>query len=140
RDIVYGVLLGVVLFFLVNFRMTFTSLPTFDFDVGAAVILFVVSFGVASWQEENIYRGHLQPKLELLATPKWRANAIQAILFSIAHIGFWQFTSIATLLFDLAKVALLGFVLGYYRQRYGSLLAPFIAHGLLDFFPIFWQY
>ena len=62
----------------------------------------------------------------------------QAILFSIAHIGYCQFTSALPFLRDLALVTIMGLMLGYYRQRYDSLIAPFIAHGLVDFLPIFW--
>ena len=104
-----------------------------EVDLEFAVMLLIGSFGVVLWQEENIYRGYLQPKLEAIAG-RWKANISQAILFSIAHIGFWQSPSLKSL----AVVALIGFILGYYRQHYRSLVAPFIAHGLVDFLPIFW--
>ena len=139
REISFGVLLGAALFLLVNLETAFTKKPTINVDAEIAVILFVVSFGVASWQEENIYRGYLQPKLRAVMV-KWRANVFQAILFSITHIGYWQFTSALPFLMGLAVVALMGFILGYYRQHYGSLIAPFIAHGMVDFLPIFWRY
>jgi hypothetical protein len=28
---------------------------------------------------------------------------------------------------------------GLYRYRFNSLVASFIAHGLLDFLPVFWR-
>jgi membrane protease YdiL (CAAX protease family) len=141
REIVSGVLLGVLLFILVNIywsgNLGFPQ-PKIYVNVEAAAMLFIASFAIASWQEENIYRGYLQPKLAVL-TGEWKANAIQAVLFSIAHIGYWQFTSLAPFITDLAILVIMGFILGWYRQRYDSIVAPFIAHGLVDFLPIFWQ-
>ena len=137
REIAFGVFLGTAIFLLFNYGLILTEKPTINVDVRIAVLLFVGSFGVASWQEENIYRGYLQPKLKALVG-KWWENFFQAILFSIAHIGYWQFTSALPFLRDLAVVAIMGLILGYYRKRYDSLIAPFIAHGLVDFLPIFW--
>lgn len=138
RELVFGILLGVALFALVNFALVFTIRPEICGDVEVAIMLFIASFAIASWQEENIYRGYLQPKLAVF-TGKWRANAIQAVLFSVAHIGYWQFISLASFIISLVTVAIMGFILGWYRQRYDSLVAPFIAHGLVDFLPIFWS-
>lgn len=137
REISFGVLLGVALFLLVNCETVFSKMPAIRVDSEIALMLFVGSFGIASWQEENIYRGYLQPKLEAVFGDL-RANVSQAILFSVAHIGYWQFTSALPFLVDLALLALMGIILGYYRQNYRSLVAPFIAHGLVDFLPIFW--
>ena len=143
REIVLGVLLGIALFILVNvcwsynFWKFWSPGPKICVNMDIAVMLFIGSFAIASWQEENIYRGYLQPKLAVL-TGKWKANAIQAVLFSVAHVGYWQFTSPIPFITNLTMVALMGFILGLYRQRYDSLVAPFIAHGLVDFLPIFW--
>ena len=139
RELAFGVLLGVALFALVYCEIVFTNKPKIYGNVEIAVMLFIGSFAIASWQEENIYRGYLLPKLAVL-TGKWKANAIQAVLFSVAHVGFWQSTSPIPFITNLAIVAIMGFILGWYRQRYDSLVAPFIAHGVVDFLQIFWWY
>jgi len=137
RDVAFGILLGVALYILDCSETVFTNKPEISAGVGVTAIYFIWCFLIASWQEENIYRGYLQPKLAVL-TGKWKANAIQAVLFSVAHIGYWQFTSLVPFITNLAVVALIGFILGWYRQRYDSLVAPFIAHGLINFLLIFW--
>jgi len=55
----------------------------------------------------------------------WRSIVAQAALFSVAHVGWladWRF---------LGLVFLSGLILGWMRGRDRSLIAPFIAHGLL---------
>ena len=51
---------------------------------------------IASWQEENLFRGYLQPHL-IQKLGHWPGSLAQAALFSIAHLGFhliwWQFVA-----------------------------------------------
>ena len=70
---------------------------------------------------------------------KGKAILGQAVLFSIAHIGFYPFEASLQFFLGLAELAIVGIILGYYRRRFNSLVGPFIAHGLLDFLPIFWR-
>lgn len=138
RELAFGVLLGAILFLLRNYEFIFSKKPTLHVDIKTAAIVFFASFGVAAWQEENIYRGYLQPKLSNLIG-KWRANVFQGVLFSIAHIGYYSLELTIPFFIGLVELALVGIVLGFYRQKYDSLTAPFIAHGLLDFLPLFWR-
>ncbi len=138
REIVFGALMGGAIFLLRRYQEIFAQNPSIHINPRDAIFLFLASFGVASWQEENIYRGYLQPKLEAVAS-KWKAILGQAALFSIAHIGFYPFEVSLQFLLGLLELALVGIILGYYRRRFNSLVAPFIAHGLLDFLPIFWR-
>lgn len=99
-----------------------TATPQFN----VLELLMSVCFGffIASWQEENLFRGYLQPLLiERLGL--WPGIIGQAALFSIAHLGWypsWHF-------FVFAFAA--GLILGWLRGRDGSLVAAFVAHGLV---------
>ncbi len=89
-------------------------------------LLMVIIFGFAlpAWVEEVLFRGYLQPLL-VKSTKLWMAIIIQAILFTIAHIGW--FTSIT----GFASAFIAGLILGWLRGRDRSLIVPFLAHGLL---------
>jgi membrane protease YdiL (CAAX protease family) len=81
-------------------------------------------FFIASWMEENLFRGYLQP-LFIDRWGLWPGICAQAALFSVAHIGWspaWPY-------FVLTFVT--GIILGWLRGRDGSLVAPFVAHGLV---------
>ena len=81
-------------------------------------------FGIAAWVEENLFRGYLQPVLTK-SMSLWMAIIIQALLFSAAHIGWF------TRPVDFGKAFVAGLILGWLRGRDRSLVAPFLAHGLL---------
>lgn len=83
-------------------------------------------FAVASFQEETLFRGFLQPVLaeRVGARP---AVLLQAVAFSAAHVGYYPLA--AWYLFAVAFVG--GLVFGWLRHRRGRLLAPGIAHGLV---------
>jgi membrane protease YdiL (CAAX protease family) len=93
-------------------------------SLGGYLASLVWGFAIASWQEENLFRGYLQPLL-IARLGTWGGIAAQAALFGVAHIGWladWR-------MFGL--VFLVGLVLGSMRGRDRSLVAPFIAHGLI---------
>ena len=89
-------------------------------------VLMVVIFGFAlpAWVEEVLFRGYLQPLL-VKSTKVWIAIVIQAVFFTIAHIGW--FTSWT----GFASAFVSGLILGWLRGRDRSLIVPFLAHGLL---------
>ena len=95
--------------------------------------MFLVAFfgfGIASWIEENLFRGYLQPVLtKSVGLPM--AIVIQALLFSAAHIG-WYTSPVG---FGMAFAA--GLVLGCLRGRDRSLVAPFLAHALFWLMVVF---
>lgn len=89
--------------------------------------LMVVIFGFAlpAWVEEVLFRGYLQPILVKKTKKLWIAIILQAVIFTVAHIGW--FTSWT----GFASAFIAGLILGLLRGRNRSLLAPFLAHGLL---------
>ncbi len=93
---------------------------------GLARLLLVAffAFGIAAWVEENLFRGYLQPTLTK-SVSLWMAIIIQALLFSAAHIGWF------TRPVDFGSAFVAGLILGWLRGRDRSLVAPFLAHGLL---------
>lgn len=91
---------------------------------GHLLMIFLWGFLFASWQEENLFRGYLQPLL-IARTGYWPGIVLQAALFSLAHIGYF------TTLFPFVLSFIIGLVLGWMRGRDRSLVAPFLAHGLI---------
>lgn len=89
--------------------------------------LLTLFFGlaIAGFQEETIFRGFLQSVL----TEKfghWQGNILQAAVFSIAHIGYYPLN--AWPLFIIAFI--FGTVFGWLKMKRGTLITPWIAHGL----------
>lgn len=87
------------------------------------LLVMFFAFGLPAWVEENLYRGYLQP----LLTGKmsiWLAIVVQAVIFSVAHLGYLSH------LLDFGSAFVTGLILGWLRGRESSLVAPFIAHGL----------
>jgi len=87
------------------------------------LLVMFFAFGLPAWVEENLYRGYLQP---LLAGKMsiWLAIIVQAIIFSVAHLGY------SSHLLDFGSAFVTGLILGWLRGRESSLVAPFVAHGL----------
>ncbi len=92
----------------------------------AFLLMLFFGLAIAGFQEETIFRGFLQSVLtERFGIGK--GNIIQAAAFSIAHIGYYPLT--AWPLFILAFV--LGIIFGWLKMKRGTLIVPWIAHGLV---------
>jgi uncharacterized protein len=135
--IVWRSLTGFILIYVITFAwivlaIQLTPLPGEVAAAGNApagldptMLLFKAAWGflIASWQEENLFRGYLQPHL-INKMGHWPGILAQAALFSIAHLGFhliwWQFVA----------SFLLGLILGWLRGKNRSIIPAFIAHGL----------
>lgn len=96
---------------------------TFAPSLTRLLLVTVFAFGLPAWVEENLFRGYLQP---LLAGKMsiWLAIIVQAVIFSVAHLGY------SSHLLDFGSTFVTGLILGWLRGRESSLVAPFIAHGL----------
>jgi membrane protease YdiL (CAAX protease family) len=83
-------------------------------------------FAIAAFQEETLFRGFLQ---RLLETRYGRGPAIvgQAVVFTLAHLGYYPVSSWPLLVVVLG----VGLVTGWLVDRRGTLLAAGIAHGFV---------
>jgi membrane protease YdiL (CAAX protease family) len=91
---------------------------------GRLLVVAFFAFGVAAWVEENLFRGYLQPLLAK-RLPLQVAIAVQAALFSAAHLGY------TTNLMYFGSAFVSGLILGALRGRGRNLVAPYVAHSLL---------
>ncbi|MHC4259438.1 MAG: CPBP family intramembrane glutamic endopeptidase [Planctomycetota bacterium] len=123
RNILIGLAAGSFLLFILTFNKTIeleNLLPAAFF-----------SFLIASWQEETVFRGYLTKYLcRKLAVEE--ALIYQALIYSSAHIGFYAFSPLSTLLLSLIFAFGLGLLFGYLRLATKSQLPAFIIHGMVD--------
>jgi len=83
-------------------------------------------FAIAAFQEETIFRGFLQ-NIFTERFGNWYGNVLQAIIFSICHIGYYPLSS--WYLFIIAFIN--GIIFGWLKMKRGTLIAPAIANGLI---------
>jgi len=98
-----------------------------EFITPSSVRLLLVAFfafSMPAWVEENLFRGYLQPLLAK-QVGLWTAITIQALFFSVAHLGW------STKPLDFGSTFVAGLILGWLRGREHSLVGPFLAHGLV---------
>ncbi len=119
-----GLLLGAVtssLLYLGSIEMHLAD----EVPVGYIVNLFLFSFFVAPLQEETLFRGYIQPKVEDRYGRSY-GLILTSILFGFAHLGFLNIWT------SLIAVAL-GLMMGYLRDKTDSLITPFGFHGAFNF-------
>lgn len=121
-------LLGFVLNFIALLPVMIVRGPTAQPEyVSPSIIRLLLvtffAFGIPAWVEENLFRGFLQPLLAKRVT-LWMAIVIQAALFSASHVGY------ASNLLQFGWLFVSGLIYGGLRGREGSLVAPYLAHGL----------
>jgi len=87
-------------------------------------------FAIAAFTEETIFRGFIMEFLADKANPLV-ANLIQAVLFSISHIGMAPLVSIGSEVFSLIFRFVSGLIFGWLKQKRGTLLAAGIVHGFI---------
>jgi membrane protease YdiL (CAAX protease family) len=123
-------------------RLVFAAI---DPETGTLGVLFFTLFRLVgqffnAFMEESIFRGVILPHL-MLRFRFWKANALQALLFGLAHLVFplhsWS-SGQATANEAVAEAAALlvfaaigGLVFGYVYYRTNSLWTAVLAH-LLD--------
>lgn len=95
-------------------------------SLGGWLLALFFGFAIAGFQEETIFRGFLQGILTE-RFGRWPGNLGQAALFSVAHVGYFPWE--AWPLFIVAF--LLGLVYGWLRLKRGTLVAAWLAHGLM---------
>ena len=132
NGLVRSVGLGVLAFVLMSINVLGWSLlggaatrpEPVSFSAVRLLLVMFFAFGMAAWVEENLFRGFLQMLL-VERIGLWKAVLLQAILFSVAHLGW------TTRVLDFGSAFVSGLILGGLRGRKGSLVAPYVAHALL---------
>jgi len=99
-------------------------------SLAPALLVLVISNG---FQEEFLFRGLFLQRYEAFFSPVF-AVVLQAIVFSIAHLGISYTPSAA--LFTLLFVFPLGIATGYLMRATKGILTPAIFHAALDI-PIY---
>lgn len=97
---------------------------------------FIVAVG-----EELLFRGYLQSSFNLVFNKKFKIGNVSfgwglilsAVLFGLIHSLIVTPTVWPWMLFTFVG----GLILGFIREKDGSLLAPIIVHGLMDFPLVF---
>lgn len=86
--------------------------------------------GIANgFEEEFLFRGLFLQKYSLLLGPPL-ANVVQALVFTVAHVGVTYTPSV--LLFLVAVVFPLGLITGYLMRASNGVIVPAIIHAALD--------
>lgn len=131
-----GVALG--LYFLNLIPSELMAVPQDDIPIGQTLAQIPIDlllgwffgFAIAAFTEETIFRGFLMGVLAEKANPGL-ANLIQAILFSISHIGMAALGSIGNEIFILLFRFVSGWIFGWLKLKRGTLLASGIVHGFI---------
>jgi membrane protease YdiL (CAAX protease family) len=91
-------------------------------------LLFLTAF-TAGVTEELIFRGYIQPRLELLFKNSWVAIIISSLLFGLLHYryGTW---------FNVLGPFMMGLVFAFYYSRYRNIKLLILFHFLWDIMAI----
>ena len=80
--------------------------------------------------EELVFRGYLQPRLQLLFNNSWAAIVVSAILFGLLHITYGTISNVVTPLF-------IGLIFAWYYQKYKNIKVLILCHFLIDTISLF---
>jgi membrane protease YdiL (CAAX protease family) len=89
------------------------------------------SFLIAAWQEENLFRGYLTGYLKKRFSSE-ETVILQALIYSLAHLGFYPWQLFPNLIISFIFAFLLGLVLGFLKLTTKSQIPGFICHGMID--------
>ena len=95
-----------------------------------AVKLF--SILTAAVAEELIYRGYLQPRLQLYFKSDWPPILISSFFFGLLHAGYGTLVNMIGPLF-------IGIVYCWHYRKYQNITVLMLAHLLYDAIPIFYS-
>lgn len=80
--------------------------------------------------EELLFRGYLQPRLELLFNNAWAAIVVSALLFGLLHITYGTISNVAIPIF-------IGLVFAWYYKKYRNIKVLITCHFLIDTISLF---
>lgn len=91
------------------------------------VLFTVLTAGIV---EELIFRGYLQPRLEIIFKNPYLAIIISSILFALLHYGYGT-------VINVIGPFIIGLVFSYYYWKYRNIKVLIICHFLWDLFSTF---
>ncbi len=80
--------------------------------------------------EELIFRGYLQPRLEMLFKNSWAAIIVSALLFGLLHITYGTLSNVVIPIF-------IGLVFAWYYKKYRNIKVLIACHFLIDTISLF---
>ncbi|MGN8771779.1 CPBP family intramembrane glutamic endopeptidase [Paenibacillus barengoltzii] len=114
---------------------------TIQLSLGNALLQLIYYIVIIGFAEEVIFRGYLQTRIFTLISNKYLAIFTGSFMFAILHIPFHMVRSEMSLCefithdwFDLLLKGLMHLIFVFIYSRTKNIIAPSIAHGLIDFF------
>jgi membrane protease YdiL (CAAX protease family) len=80
--------------------------------------------------EELIFRGYLQPRLEIVFKNSWAAIIVSALLFGLLHITYGTLSNVVIPIF-------IGLVFAWYYKKYRNIKVLIVCHFLIDTISLF---
>ena len=116
--------------------------PPFSLPAGAAawasrvIFAFVISAPIEEWLFRRMLLTALMDSMGKSGLAPWGALAIQAVVFSVAHLGYirpgFNFPDWPEPIPWFVMTAFNGLVWGVYSWRTGRLTAAIVSHGLFN--------
>lgn len=98
---------------------------------GAVALLWTGAVVVAPLAEEFFFRGVLPAFLQAQIGGVWRSVLLASAAFALVHTGQP---------FAMPALFVLGVILGYLRERTGSLVGPVLIHAAFNLKTLLWDY
>ena len=92
--------------------------------------LLLFTAATAGVVEELLFRGYLQPRLEILFKNSWVAIIVSALLFGLLHITYGTLTNVLIPIF-------IGLVFAWYYKKYRNIKVLIACHFLIDTISLF---
>ena len=108
-----------------------------------ALLTFVYLFFEIAFVEEVIFRGFIQTRIQGLIRSKWFSIILVGIMFSSMHIPLYMIEYNTTFInyflshsVSLLLIFLMHIYFVYLYTRDNNILAPVVAHVIVDFIPV----
>ena len=142
KSILLGVLFSIPPILSTLHQMSFERFSS-SVNFSNALWTFFYNFFEIAFVEEIIFRGFIQTRIQGLIRSKWTSIFLVGIMFSLLHIPFHmiEYNLSFSNYFTSSNVSflLLGFLMHIYfvyaYTRDNNILAPVVAHAIVDFIP-----
>jgi len=139
KSIFLGVI-GSIPFSILNIIEPISSGKVLNTNITEVLWIFLNLLIHISLVEELVYRGFIQTRIQGLIRNKWLNIMVVGIMFGLMHIPFQMMvanmTVIDFIVYDLVHLiitTLMHIYLVYLYTRYDNILAPVIAHAIINF-------